>query len=92
MNEINGSRYVNVPYYPCAADECEMILRGMGFRVQLKRVRGSHSAEIYVPKEERSRFDEQILRKTIIGKNRKFFMGEGEYFGVHYYYVNYLKK
>lgn len=93
LNEINCSMAFRFSYVPSAAEECAIILKWFGFNyVHVKGAKGSHSAEIYVPEEYREEFDKQILHKTLIGKYRKFFIGEGVHFGVHYYYVNYLKK
>lgn len=93
MNEIECSKAVFVPYKPIAADECEMVLRFLGFKfVRVNGTRGSHGAEIYVPEDERTEFDEKVLHTTLVGKYRRFFICDGVHFGVHYYYVSYSKK
>jgi hypothetical protein len=96
MNDINGiecSRAVFVPYKPGAADECEIVLRFLGFEhIKVHGSKGSHSAELYVPEEDRLAFDGMCLNHTVHGKYRNFFFSIGTHFGVQYHYVSYSKK
>lgn len=61
-----------------AASECECILRALGYGyVKVYGTRGSHSAEIYISKEERERFRNELLHKTVQGiSSRKFFFSK----------------
>ena len=93
MKEIECSKAITVSYMPGAADECEMVLRYLGFQfVRVKGTRGSHGAEIRVSEKERAEFDEKVLHTTVHGKYRSFFISSGVQFGVHYYYVSYRKR
>ena len=58
-----------------AAGECEAILRALGYGyVKVYGTRGSHTAEVYISKEERERFRNELLHKTVQGiSSRKFF-------------------
>lgn len=69
---------VRVPEYTkiCgAANECEAILRALGYGyVKVYGTRGSHTAEVYISKEDRERFRNELLHKTVQGiSSRKFF-------------------
>lgn len=69
---------VRVPEYTTicgAASECEAILRALGYGyVKVYGSRGSHSAEVYISEEERERFRNELLHKTVQGISpRKFF-------------------
>jgi hypothetical protein len=61
-----------------AAYECECILRELGYGyVKVYGTRGSHTAEVYISKEERERFRNELLYKTVQGiSSRKFFFGK----------------
>lgn len=62
-----------------AASECQYILRALGFNyAQVHGSRGSHSGEVYISDEEdRERFKNEILYKTVQGiSSRKFFFGK----------------
>jgi hypothetical protein len=72
---------VRVPEYTklCgAASECEAILRALGYGyVKVYGTRGSHTAEVYISKEDRERFRKELLYKTVQGiSSRKFFFGK----------------
>ena len=72
---------VRVPEYTklCgAASECEAILRALGYGyVKVYGSRGSHTAEVYISKEDRERFRNELLHKTVQGiSSRKFFFGK----------------
>ena len=72
---------VRVPEYTklCgAATECEAILRALGYGyVKVYGSRGSHTAEVYISKEDRERFKNELLYKTVQGiSSRKFFFGK----------------
>lgn len=72
---------VRVPEYTkfCgAAGECEAIVRALGFNyAQVHGSRGSHSGEVYISEEERERFKNELLYKTVQGiSSRKFFFGK----------------
>ena len=72
---------VRVPEYTklCgAASECESILRALGYGyVKVYGTRGSHTAEVYISKEERERFRNELLYKTVQGiSSRKFFFSK----------------
>lgn len=72
---------VRVPEYTklCgAATECEAILRALGYGyVKVYGTRGSHTAEVYISKEERERFRNELLHKTVQGISpRKFFFAK----------------
>ena len=69
---------VRVPEYTklCgAATECEAIVRALGYSyVKVYGSRGSHTAEVYISEEERERFRNELLYKTVQGISpRKFF-------------------
>jgi hypothetical protein len=61
-----------------AAYECECILRELGYGyVKVYGTRGSHTAELYISKEDRERFRNELLYKTVQGiSSRKFFFGK----------------
>ena len=61
-----------------AAYECECILRELGYGyVKVYGTRGSHTAEVYISKEERERFRNELLHKTVQGiSTRKFFFSK----------------
>lgn len=91
---------VRVPEYTklCgAAHECEAILRALGFNyAKVYGSRGSHTAEVYISKEERERFTNDLLHKTVQGiSSRKFFFAKythpllGEIHGE--FTVNYIR-
>ena len=91
---------VKVPEYTklCgAATECEAILRALGYNyAKVYGSRGSHSAEVYISKEDIERFENELLYKTVQGISpRKFFFGKymhptlGEIPGE--FVVNYIK-
>lgn len=72
---------VRVPEYTklCgAATECEAILRALGYNyAKVYGSRGSHTAEVYISKEDRERFTNELLHKTVQGISpRKFFFGK----------------
>lgn len=72
---------VRVPEYTKligAAGECETILRALGYNyAKVYGSRGSHSAEVYISKEDRERFKNELLYKTVQGiSSRKFFFGK----------------
>ena len=72
---------VRVPEYTklCgAATECEAILRELGYGyVKVYGTRGSHTAEVYISKEDRERFKNELLYKNVQGiSSRKFFFGK----------------
>ena len=72
---------VRVPEYTklCgAAIECEAILRALGYGyVKVYGIRGSHTAEVYISKEDRERFRNELLYKTVQGiSSRKFFFSK----------------
>lgn len=60
-----------------AAGECEYILRALGYNyAKVYGSRGSHSAEVYISEEDRERFRNELLYKTVQGiSSRKFFFG-----------------
>ena len=69
---------VRVPEYTKmfgAAGECEAILRALGYGyVKVYGTRGSQTAEVYISKEDRERFRNELLHKTVQGiSSRKFF-------------------
>ena len=91
---------VQVPEYTkiCgAASECEAILRALGYGyVKVYGSRGSHTAEVYISKEDIERFTDELLHKTVQGiSSRKFFFTKcthptiGEIPGE--FVVNYIK-
>lgn len=91
---------VRVPEYTklCgAATECEAILRALGYNyAKVYGSRGSHSAEVYISKEDRERFTNELLHKTVQGiSSRKFFFAKythpllGEIHGE--FTVNYIR-
>ena len=91
---------VQVPEYAkiCgAASECEAILRALGYGyVKVYGSRGSHTAEVYISKEDIERFTNELLHKTVQGiSSRKFFFAKythpllGEIPGE--FTVNYIK-
>ena len=91
---------VQVPEYTkiCgAATECEAILRALGYGyVKVYGSRGSHTAEVYISKEDIERFTNELLHKTVQGISpRKFFFTKcthpmlGEISGE--FVVNYIK-
>ena len=91
---------VRVPEYTKlggAASECEAILRALGYGyVKVYGTRGSHTAEVYISKEDRERFKNELLYKTVQGiSSRKFFFAKcihptlGEIPGE--FVVNYIK-
>lgn len=61
-----------------AAGECEYILRALGYDyAKVYGSRGSHSAEVYISEEDRERFSNELLYKTVQGiSSRKFFFGK----------------
>lgn len=72
---------VRVPEYTklCgAATECEAILRALGYNyAKVYGSRGSHTAEVYISKEDRERFTNELLHKTVQGISlRKFFFAK----------------
>lgn len=72
---------VRVPEYTklCgAASECEAILRALGYNyAKVYGSRGSHTAEVYISKEDRERFRKELLHKTVQGiSSRKFVFGK----------------
>ena len=72
---------VRVPEYTklCgAATECEAILQALGYGyVKVYGSRGSHTAEVYISKEDRERFRNELLHKTVQGISpRKFVFGK----------------
>jgi hypothetical protein len=72
---------VRVPEYSTncgAAYECECILRALGYGyVKVYGTRGSHTAEVYISKEDRERFRNELLNKTVQGvSSRKFFFAK----------------
>ena len=78
---MNNIIKVRVPEYTkiCgAASECEAILRALGYGyVKVYGSRGSHTAEVYISKEDRERFRNELLYKTVQGiSSRKFFFGK----------------
>ena len=78
---MNNIIKVRVPEYSkiCgAAGECECIVRALGYSyVKVYGSRGSHTAEVYISKEERERFRNELLYKTVQGiSSRKFFFGK----------------
>ena len=91
---------VQVPEYTkfCgAANECECIIRALGYNyAKVYGSRGSHTAEVYISKEDRERFTNELLNKTVQGISpRKFFFVKyihptlGEIHGE--FTVNYIK-
>ena len=91
---------VQVPEYTkiCgAASECEAILRALGYNyAKVYGSRGSHTAEVYISKEDIERFTDELLNKTVQGISpRKFFFAKyihpmlGEIHGE--FTVNYIK-
>lgn len=78
---MNNIIKVRVPEYTkiCgAASECEAILRALGYNyAKVYGSRGSHTAEVYISKEDRERFTNELLHKTVQGiSSRKFFFGK----------------
>ena len=78
---MNNIIKVRVPEYTkiCgAASECEAILRALGYGyVKVYGSRGSHTAEVYISKEDRERFTNELLHKTVQGISpRKFFFAK----------------
>lgn len=72
---------VRVPQYTTmcgAAGECEAILHALGYGyVKVYGTRGSHTAEVYISKEDRERFTNELLYKTVQGiSSRKFFFSK----------------
>lgn len=72
---------VRVPEYTklCgAATECEAILRALGYNyAKVYGSRGSHTAEVYISEEDRERFTNELLHKTVQGiSQRKFFFAK----------------
>lgn len=72
---------VRVPEYTkiCgAAGECECIVRALGYSyVKVYGTRGSHTAEVYISENERERFKNELLYKTVQGiSSRKFFFSK----------------
>ena len=72
---------VRVPEYTkfCgAANECECIIRALGYSyVKVYCTRGSHTAEVYISEEERERFRNELLYKKVQGiSSRKFFFSK----------------
>lgn len=72
---------VRVPEYTkiCgAAGECECIVRALGYSyVKVYGTRGSHTAEVYISENERERFRNELLYKTVQGiSSRKFFFSK----------------
>lgn len=61
-----------------AAGECQYILRVLGYNyAKVYGSRGSHSAEVYISEEDRERFENELLYKTVQGiSSRKFFFGK----------------
>ena len=61
-----------------AASECEAILRALGYNyAKVYGSRGSHLAEVYISEEDRERFRNELLYKTVQGiSSRKFFFGK----------------
>lgn len=61
-----------------AARECEYILRALGYSyAKVYGSRGSHSAKVYISEEDRERFRNEILYKTVQGISpRKFFFSK----------------
>ena len=91
---------VKVPEYTrlcVAATECEAILRALGYNyAKVYGSRGSHTAEVYISKEDRERFTNELLHKTVQGISlRKFFFAKythpllGEMHGE--FTVNYIR-
>jgi hypothetical protein len=80
-----------------AANECEYILRALGYNyAKVYGSRGSHTAEVYISEEDRERFTNELLHKTVQGiSQRKFFFAKythpllGEIPGE--FTVNYIK-
>ena len=61
-----------------AAYECECILRALGYNyAKVYGSRGSHTAEVHISEEDRERFKNEILYKTVQGiSSRKFFFSK----------------
>lgn len=79
-----------------AAMECELCLRSLGFGyVKIDRQRGSHGAELYIPEEDRERFEKEVVNRTLVGEYRSFYIGKMSGFGMArwgLYYVSYGRK
>lgn len=91
---------VRVPEFTAicgGAHECEAILRALGYNyAKVYGSRGSHTAEVYISKEDRERFTNELLHKTVQGiSSRKFFFAKynhpllGEIHGE--FTVNYIR-
>jgi hypothetical protein len=87
---------VNFNYSVGAAEECKACLHFLGFRyVSIKKQRGSHGAEIWIPDEDKERFEKEILGNTLIGERRRFFFSHPCDLCGHpsiYYYVSYQQR
>lgn len=79
-----------------AGIECELCLRSFGFNcVSLDERKGSHGAELYIPDEDRERFEKEILGRTLVGEYRTFHFSKMSGFGMArwgLYYVSYGRK
>ena len=82
-------------YYPSAHMECEEVMKKLGFKfVIIDAQRGSHTASIYIPKEDQERFRNELYHKTVEGTYRRFFFNITHIpcTDIEEFYVNYLKK
>jgi hypothetical protein len=93
---MNINCRINLNYVVGAAEECEACLHFLGFRyVSIKKQRGSHGAEIWIPDEDKERFEKEILGNVLIGELRWFFFSHLYNSDGHpsiYYYVSYKYK
>lgn len=94
MIEIETHLKFNYKYG--AADECEAVLRSLGFSsVRVTGSRGSHGGEIWISDDERNEFEEKIVGNKIISEFRDFYIGSRmTYIGYvkPTYSVSYLSK
>ena len=76
-----------------AGMECELCLRSLGFDyVSLDKRKGSHGAELYIPEEDRERFEKEVVNRTLVGEWRTFHISKMSGFGMArwgLYYVSY---
>lgn len=79
-----------------AGMECELCLRSLGFGyVSLDKRRGSHGAELYIPEEDRERFEKEVVNRTLVGERRTFHISQMSGFGMArwgLYYVSYGRR
>jgi len=79
-----------------AGMECELCLRSLGFDyVSLDKRKGSHGAELYIPEEDRERFEKEVVNRTLVGEWRTFHISQMSGFDMArwgLYYVSYGRK